>query len=331
MSARPLLRESASSADGELVLPNFSPCYAERGLAVSVCYRLSGPEGLPVVAVLGGISADADVMQRDDGAPGWWADQVGPGRGIDTRRYRILSFDYLTREAFDGSGCRALSSEDQANALAGLLAALDIDALHALIGVSYGAMVGLAFASRYPEYLQHLIAVSGAHRSHPFATALRGLQREIIRSGEASETSVALARALALTTYLTPDYFAKCFPKKAVLNDEGFHSEALSWLLYHGRKYASRTDARRYLDLSESLDLHQVAPESIATPTTLMAVDPDAVVPLAQMRELLGRLAGPARLHVVASPHGHDAFLKEHEAFRPLLRESLEGRCRHVA
>lgn len=330
MSARPSLRESAQSADGESVLPNFFPYYAECGMVVTVRYRLAGPEGMPVVAVLGGISADADVMQRGDGKPGWWARQVGPGLGVDTRRYRILSFDYLTREAFGDSGSRAVGSEDQANALAGLLAALGIDSLHALIGASYGAMVGLVFAANYPEYLRHLIAIGGAHCAHPLAAALRGLQREIIRSGGADEASVALARALALTTYLTPGHFAERFPKKAELDDDGFHSDALSYLLHHGRKYASRADAGRYLDLSESLDLHWVVPESIATPTTLIAVDPDAVVPLTQMRELHGRLAGPASLHVVESAHGHDAFLQEHEVFRPLLRDSLEGRRRHV-
>src|SRR5690625_3178085 len=206
MPTTSLLRQTVGTGGGEVVLHDLRPRYSGAGADVHLHYRLIGPPDLPVVAVLGGIAADADVLARDDGSPGWWSNQVGQGLGVDTRRYRILSFDFLPRDDLGGSRCSAVSSADQATALAALLVELDIDQLHALIGASYGAMVGLAFAASYPELLQRLIAISGAHRAHPFASALRGLQREIIQSDSASETTMAFARALALTTYLTPDY-----------------------------------------------------------------------------------------------------------------------------
>ena len=56
----------------------------------------------------------------------------------------------------------------------------------------------------------------------------------------------------------------------------------------------------------------------------MIAADPDQLVPVSDLRELAGRLAGPTQLHVLGSLHGHDAFLKEHEALSPLLRLALQ-------
>ena len=61
---------------------------------VEIAWRLTGPEGAPVVAVLGGISAHRHVAGGDD-VPGWWPGLVGPGAGIGTERFRVLSFDWL--------------------------------------------------------------------------------------------------------------------------------------------------------------------------------------------------------------------------------------------
>ncbi|HEY1588438.1 MAG TPA: alpha/beta hydrolase, partial [Rhodanobacter sp.] len=76
--------------------------------------------------------------------------------------------------------------------------------------------------------------------------------------------------------------------------------------------------------LSESIDLHDVTPEQIPTPATLIGFPSDRLVPLADLCELQRRLHGPATLEVVESPYGHDAFLKEPEQIASLLREALE-------
>lgn len=307
---------------GEIMLPAFSARYADRAGRLAVRYRCTGPQTLPAVAVLGGISANAAVTAQPDGSPGWWSDQVGPGLGVDTRRYRVLSFDYVTSRSLEDARWRAVSTDDQADALAGLLNALGIRRLHAVIGASYGAMVGLSFAARHGPRTRQLVAISGAHRAHPYATALRGIQRRIIR--ESGAAGLALARSLALTTYLTPALFAERFGDAPRVDADGAHFPVDDYLAYNGRKYAAEASAADYLDLSESLDLHTVVPERITLPVTLIAADPDQLVPVSDLRELAERLAGPTRLHVLASRHGHDAFLKEHEALSPLLRLALQ-------
>lgn len=308
-------------ADGEITLPTFKARYADDAGRLTVRYRCTGPQSLPVVVVLGGISANASVTTRPDGAPGWWSQLAGPGLGIDTRRYRVLSFDYVTRRNLEGADCHAVSTDDQADALAGLVNALGIRQLHAVVGASYGAMTGLSFAARHGRRARQLIAISGAHRAHPYSTALRSIQRRIIREGG----GLALARSLALTTYLTPALFAERFGDTPRVDAGGAHFSVDDYLAYNGRKYAAQADAADYLELSESLDLHTVAPERITLPVTLIAADPDQLVPVSDLRELAERLAGPTRLHVLASRHGHDAFLKEHEALSPLLRLALQA------
>ena len=63
--------------------------------AVDIAWRMTGPAGAPVVAVLGGISAHRRVSTVSAAERGWWPALVGDGLGVDTECYRVLSFDYL--------------------------------------------------------------------------------------------------------------------------------------------------------------------------------------------------------------------------------------------
>ena len=148
---------------------------------VNLRWRLAGAEGTPVHAVLGGISATRHVAAvRHDEPEGWWQVQVGPGRTFDLSRCRVLSFDWVGR---DGTLDAPISSADQADALAVLLDHLGIARLASIVGSSYGAMVGLAFAERYPALVERLVVISGADRADPYAAAWRALQRRVLELG----------------------------------------------------------------------------------------------------------------------------------------------------
>lgn len=311
---------------GSLELPEFRAEHAERNGRLLARYSSLGDPALPAVVVLGGVSADADLVTRVDGRPGWWHEQVGPGRPLDTTRVRVISMDFVTGRNIRGTVCRHITTRDQANVLAGLLNTLRVRRLRALVGASYGAMVGLAFAARYPDRLAQLVAVSGAHRAHPRAVAIRTVQRRIIAAGVAADKateSVALARALAMITYREHEIF-DLLDGEPRHDGDGYRFPVEDYLEYNGRKHAARFDADEYLQLSESLDLHDVNPASITVPVTLIATDPDFLVPVTQLQELLERLAGPAQLHVLRSAWGHDAFLKETVKIGALLREALK-------
>ena len=63
-------------------------------------------------------------------------------------------------------------------------------------------------------------------------------------------------------------------------------------------------------------------PGAITTPTTLIGVVEDQLVPIDDVRALARALAGPCRLHEISSIYGHDAFLKENDMLRPLLADA---------
>ena len=63
----------------------------------------------------------------------------------------------------------------------------------------------------------------------------------------------------------------------------------------------------------------------VPTPTTLVAVRQDQLVPLVQMRDLARRISGVCRLVEIDSVFGHDAFLKEDDTLGPVFVEALEG------
>ena len=288
-------------------------------------FALYGAAGAPVVIVQGGISADRYAASTADGEPGWWSGLVGSGRAIDTDRFGVLSIDWLDRD--DVAPARAVGSDDQADALAALLVALGIGRVHAFVGASYGAMVGLAFAARHPQRLQQLIAIAGAHRAHPLSIALRNLQRETVRLGDRlgdARAGLDLARRLAMTTYRGEREFAERCSAAPVVVDGHYRFAEQDWLEVAGARFAERFSAARFLALSESIDLHAMAPEDVRVPTTLVGIASDRVVPLADLCELQRRCGAAATLHVIDSRYGHDAFLKEDAQIGALLHEALK-------
>ena len=301
-----------------------APKYGEGQRQVEVSYSWCGTAGMPTVIVQGGISADREVTALDEHAPpGWWQALVGGGAAIDLARCQVLAIDWLDAAQL---GVGAVSSEDQADALAVLLQVLGVTRAHAFVGSSYGAMVALAFGARHPQRVGKLVLLAGAHRSHPLSTAQRSVQRGIVRLGQASgqvDEALALARQLAITTYRGSAEFGRRFAGAPELRNERFHFPVEDYLVHQGLRFVERFDADRFLALSESIDLHDVAPEQVPMPATLIGFPSDRLVPLADLCELQRRLHGPATLEVVESPYGHDAFLKEPEQLAPLLREAL--------
>jgi homoserine O-acetyltransferase len=295
---------------------------------VRLRFEVVGDEYLPAVVVAGGISANRHVAANAlDASAGWWDAQVGNGRALDPARYCVISLDWL---GADGALDAPTDPCDQADAIAALLDHLGIARLHAFVGSSYGAMVGLQFASRHPARAGHLVAISGVHRAHPYSSAWRALQRRAVQLGALQCDAVdglVLARQLALLSYRTPAEFDERFGAPAVV-DGRVHVPAEDYLDHAGQAWAARTSPTAFLRLSESIDLQRVVPGSIASPVTLVAVEEDRLVPLADAYALAQGLRGETRLRVLRSRYGHDAFLKEVDAISAVLDEAL---CPEVA
>ena len=302
-----------------------------------LAYELFGPEDAPLVVVQGGISAGRKVTKGPhDRDPGWWGDFVGAGCSIDTDRYRVLGLDYL-----GGAGAStgpanwcsegpfpAVTSQDQARATALLFDHLRVSQAHLFVGASYGGMVGLAIAVEFPDRLRRVLSISGAHDSHPMATAWRSLQRRIVELGMAhgaTAEAVALARGLAMATYRSHAEFRKRFGTEPEARGGRLHFPVEAYLRARGDDFAEHFPPETFLCLSQAIDLHNIDPAAVTVPTTLVGVTSDQLVPLSQMRDLADRITAPCELVELESIYGHDAFLKEVKALRPILAQALEG------
>lgn len=297
--------------------------YTEAGLTgaldgrparVAIRHARYGHPDAPCLVVLGGISASRRIDE-------WWPAQFGPGRPFDAREHCLLGVDYL---AALPPGWSAITPHDQAAALAAVLDDLGIDQIEAIAGASYGGAVALAFAESFPDRLDAALVLSMADRPSPMTSALRAVQRELLRLGAArgfEAEAVALARALAITSYRSEAEFARRFDGPPHRRDGCWRLPVEGYLQAQGERFARRFDAETYRVLSESLDLHRLDPRRIVVPLYLLAVEQDRLVPRADV-EALARATGAA-FACIESDFGHDAFLKETAAIGAWLHACL--------
>lgn len=294
---------------------SFQLASGQRLTATEVHGRLHGPEHGPLVVVAGGISSGRFAAR-------WWPWVVKAGGPVDLNRVRVLAVDFLPGA---GECAVTITTGDQARLLAVLLDALGEIRIDAFIGASYGGCVGLAFAAAFPERIGELAVISAAHRAHPAATAVRGVQRRLLafaRDCGRETEGIALARELAMTGYRTAEEFGLRFASTAPA-EAGNPYPVCEYLIDRGQAYEGVTDAARWIALSDSLDRHVIAPEAIRCPLTVIGFTSDRLVPIEDSRDLADRAPNLRRFIEAPSIFGHDAFLKERELVARALHDTL--------
>jgi len=317
--------------------------------------------------IVTGLSPGAHAASSaDNPAPGWWEEMVGPGHPIDTDRFHVICVNSLgschgstgpaSIDPRDGRRYRTrfpvLTIEDIATAAREALRALGITRLRALVGPSMGGMTALAYALLFPAEVDALVTISAAARAAPFATAVRSLQREIIRTdpewregeyeGDGPSNGLRLARKLGLITYRSAREWKERFGRERVEvrdKSEGPFAqefEVEAYLEMHARKFAGTFDANCYLYLSRAMDLFDVAEHGgsveaglariRAGKTLVVGVETDFLFPLEQQREIADGLKAAGRdvrLVTLPSIQGHDSFLIDVERFGPAVGDFL--------
>jgi homoserine O-acetyltransferase len=144
-----------------------------------------------------------------------------------------------------------------------------------------------------------------------------------LETGRAYDALV-LARALGMTTYRSAREFAARFesaPQQSSESDAVFPVE--NYLRQQGERFANRFTPERFLALSLSSDMHSADPSRIRTPTTLVAIEDDAIAPREQIEQLARELGAPSYIRDLRTTNGHDAFLTEPAALGPILHAAL--------
>jgi homoserine O-acetyltransferase len=315
----------------------------ERDNAILVCHALSGSARI------------AD----------WWPKMFGRASVFDTERYCVIgvnvigscygstgprSSDPRTGKPY-GSQFPLVSIADMVRAQAELLDSLGVWRLHTVIGGSIGGMQALQWAVDFPERVERCIAIGAAPLS-PMGLALNHLQRQAIRNDPAWRNGdygddarplkgLALARAIAVCTYKSPELFNQRFGRNPNRNGEdptrslSGRYDVAGYLDHQGTSFTDRFDANSYLVLSKAMDTFDltrghrsetVALRRILARVLLVGISSDWLFPATDILNLSERMqwAGVnASYEELSSSHGHDGFLTETDQLASLISPHL--------
>jgi homoserine O-acetyltransferase len=295
--------------------------------------------------------------------PGWWEAMVGPGKAIDTGRWFVVCANVLGG-CYGSTGPASINPDtgqryrldfpiitlrDIAGLQHALLEHLGVDRLRAVVGSSMGGMIALEYATMFPDTVERLIAISASGMTHPFAIALRRVQRRAVmldpawRGGDYYDhgqpaAGLSLAREIGTISYRSDLEWTRRFGRswrdgKLFSFDGRFDIE--SYLEHQGEKYPQSYDANSYLYLSRAMDLHDLsrrrwtlaeAVSRITAAPLIIGVETDVLIPPFEIEELAQAFVDsgrPADVRMVDVDTGHDSFLLHPEMFGPPIQAHL--------
>lgn len=291
--------------------------------------------------------------------PGWWDSMVGPGRAIDTDRYFVVVTNVLggcqgsTGPSSPAPGGQAwgsrfpfLTIRDQVAVEAEVARRLGIAAWALVVGGSMGGMRTLEWAVGYPEQVRRAVVIAATAATSADQIAWAQPQLLAIRHDahffggdyydrEAGPSAgLGIARRIAHITYRSAEELDSRFWRQAQGGEQplsGGRYAVESYLDHHADKLWRRFDANSYLVLTEAMNAHDVgrgrggverALAQVRAALTVVALDSDRLYPPEHSLRVADLVLG-ARFELVASRHGHDGFLVEHEAVERILRQVL--------
>jgi homoserine O-acetyltransferase len=303
----------------------------------------------------------------------WWPEMFGPGGIFDTERYCVIGINVIgscngstgpsspnprTGKAY-GQTFPLISIADMVGAQAQLLDGLGVKRLHAVVGGSIGGMQALQWAVDFPERVDTCVAI-GAAPLAAMGLALNHLQRQAIRNDplwlEGSYepdnqpvAGLALARALAVCSYKSPELFTERFAREPDRSGEDPAAsmpgryDVAGYLDYQGQTFTHRFDANSYLVLSKAMDTFDLARgysseaaalRRIQARVLLVGISSDWLFPatdILALTERMQRAGVEASYRELASAHGHDAFLADAKLLARLVAPHLVEKNRDVA
>jgi homoserine O-acetyltransferase len=277
---------------------NIGPVDLERGgrlPSVRIAYETWGTPNADrsnAILVLHALTGDSHVTgPPGPGHPtgGWWSENVGPGRPIDTDEWFVVapnmlggcqgstgpaSHSPLGREW--GTGFPFLTIRDQVAAQLALTDRLGIDRWYAVVGGSMGGMQSLEWAVGHPSRLERVAVLAAPATSRADQIALNSVQIEAVRmdpsfadgdyyeaaDGDGPHRGLALARRMALLNYRSPfelnERFERSWQSGISPLGGGGRYAVESYLDFHGNKFTRRFDANSYITLVEAMNSHDI-------------------------------------------------------------------------
>ena len=327
-----------------------------------------------VVVVLTGLSASSHIASSSsDKSAGWWESMVGKNKPINTEEFHVICINTLgscfgstspvtinekTKKPYRLT-FPELSVEDMARGSYLLLKKLGLDRVKYLIGPSLGGMQALALSSLYNDIVENIILISTATQAHPYAIAIRSLQREVIRKDplwnngfydydKPPLNGVRIARKIGMTSYRSPREWIQRFGRKRTseeklnqntfgVDNTNFEYEIESYLEHHAIKFQKLFDANCYLYLSRAMDWFDLADHGNSTQEVfsrfkienalVISAKSDTLFPPQQQKEIaegLSQSGTKVEYKELQSIQGHDSFLVDIDTFGKEIRKFMK-------
>lgn len=208
--------------------------------------------------------------------------------------------DHFRFVRYDERGCGMtdwnvgdLSFDRWVEDLEAVVAAADVQEPFALLGISQGAAVCIAYAVRHPERVSRLVlyggyALGSGRRDSAAAREYRAIT-ELVRVGWGKDNPA----------------FRQVFTSRFV---PGATSEQMDWFNDLCRKTTSPEIAAELIESRSNVDVTRLLAK-VETPTLVVHARHDAVVPIAQGRRLAAEIAGAQFVELESRNH----ILLEHE------------------
>ena len=339
----------------EIAYETWGELNANRSNAILVCHALTGDQFCAAPNPI-------------TGRPAWWPRMIGAGLPVDTEKYFVIGANVLggcmgtTGPASlgpDGTpwGTRfpVITIADMVRAQRGLIEALGLDSLFAVIGGSMGGMQVLEWAVQAPDIVFSAIPIATSARHSAQNIAFYEIGRQAIMSDpdweggaylaadKRPDRGLAIARMAAHVTYVSEDALKRKFDRGLQDRDTtSFSFEAdfqiESYLRHQGRSFTDRFDANSYLYVTRAMDYFDLAAAHggrLADAFTgspvrfcLFSFSSDWHYTPREGREIARALiaAGTEVSHLeIETDKGHDAFLLEEPGFESALRGFLEA------
>ena len=331
-----------------------------------VCYEEYGnPEGEVVYIAHGGLSSAhaAGVYSETDAMPGWWDPIIGPGKVIDTNKYRVICSNSLG-SMFGTTGPVATNPKtgkrygpdfpkitliDMVHYIKMFLEYLGVQKLFLMAGPSMGSLQSLQMAALFPDYVEHVVAVATAGRMPPSGMTMHHFMINAVRmdpefkggwyeEGEALHSLRMIHQVAKL--YYTHEKCIKTLCWDSVQEgrqSQKHRSDNISEYLLStlendiaGRdpnSYITLTTAVNGFDLGIGAESFEEGARRIKCPILLVNIDTDSEFAPEWAYELGGVInktsPGQCKVEIIESEWGHLGCLREAEKISDLINNFL--------
>ncbi len=360
--AEPLrLRDGALLPGVTLAYETWGELDAEHSNAILVFHALSGSHH---ACGLNSSLPEVGDFWQPELHEGWWQTMIGPKKALDTRKFFVICANYLggcygstgpasinpaTGKPW-GAAFPAVTAADQAEVVGRLLDHLGIDQLNAVVGPSVGGLVGLTFATRFPQRVRNVISIAAGFKTTVLNRLILFEQILAIENdphfhggdyydNTAPLYGLALARMISHKTFVHLDAIETRARQDVIQPDDVLawyrvRDQFQSYMLHQGKKFVRRFDANTYLRIIDMWSRYDATLEGDAeSPAALFercrlagqqwlvfSIDSDFCFYPEEQSELVKHLED-AKVDVmhntVHSDKGHDSFLLEPKLYTP--------------